>query len=71
MDKKIITIYFWGRKREMMEAIEYDPQIEYAYSEEKVCEIVLHVLSKGYHVQTRGTGENLIICIDDKNFTQR
>jgi hypothetical protein len=71
MEKKIINLHFWSHNREMVEAIEYDPQTDYPYSDELVSEIVLHVLSKGYHVQTRGTGESLIICIDNKNFTTR
>lgn len=71
MKYKFINIYFWCHNRQMMEAIEYDPQEDYEYSEEKLSEIILHVINKGYHVQTRGTEENLIVCIDNKNFTTR
>lgn len=69
--KTKIVVYFWGRTKEMIEAIEYDTETEYEYSDEKLAEMVRHVLSKGYHIQTRSSGDTLILCIDDRNFSHR
>jgi len=68
---KTLSIYYWGHDRTMKETTGYDPAEEFEYSEAKLTEIVLDVINKGYQVQTRGNGDRLIICIDNKNFTTR
>ena len=67
MKKTIIVAYFHDTIKEL----EYKHLQEFKYSIKKRNAIINNIISKGFSIMLKPSGERLIIFIDNGNFKQR
>lgn len=68
---KTITIFYWSLRKSPDLDLEHNQDFE--YSQEKLQELILYVLDKGYSVMLRPykDAQRILLAIDDGRFGQK